>query len=69
MTKHAALIVDNKAHIFEVAHIASGESFDDEAIQYMVERMGVTECDGFAFGESYEEVVAWAADRRITVAA
>jgi hypothetical protein len=68
MTKHAALIINGEAHIFDVAHIESGDYFEDNALQYMAERTGAIECDGWAFGDSYGEVVAWAADKKVALA-
>ncbi len=67
-SKHAAIVVDGKAYIFDVAHIVSGDSFDDEALQYMAERTGAVECDGVVFGDSYDVIIAWANERRIPVA-
>lgn len=72
MTKVAALILDNVAHIFEVAHIDAGDGYEDDAIQYMVERMALPQdaaVDGWVFADSVNELTAWAADRRIAIAA
>lgn len=70
MTTTAALIFDNTAHLFEVGHIEAGDSFTDDALQYMAERLGVTgEVDGWHFAVSRDEMVAWLADRRIAIAA
>lgn len=71
-TKTGALIVDFVAHIYDVSHINQGEFFDDEALQYMIERTGLdqdTDSDVFwLFADNHDAMVANLNNRRIKLA-
>ena len=71
-TKTGALIIDFVAQIFDVSHIKAGDFFDDEALQYMIERSGLaqdTDADvSWVFADSHNEIVAYLKDRRIKLA-
>ena len=70
MTTTAALIIDNTAHIFDVGHIEAGDFFNDNALQYMTERLGVTgEVEGWHFAVDHAEMIEWLAERHIAIAA
>ena len=71
-TKTGALIIDFVAQIYDVSHIKAGDYFDDEALQYMIERSGLaqdTDADvSWVFADSHNEIVAYLKDRRIKLA-
>jgi|LakMenEpi03Aug12_release.lakeMendotaPanAssembly.Ray.scaffolds.fasta_scaffold3036950_1 hypothetical protein len=71
-TKTGALIIDFVAQIYDVSHVNAGDYFDDEALQYMIERSGLaqdTDSDvAWVFADSEDEVVAYLKDRRIKLA-
>ena len=71
-TKTGALIVDFVAQIFDVSHIKAGDFFDDEALQYMIERSGLeqdTDADvWWVFADSHSEMVTHLKDRRVKLA-
>jgi hypothetical protein len=71
-TKTGALIIDFVAQIYDVSHVKAGDYFDDDALQYMIERSGLaqdTDSDvSWVFADSHDEVVAYLKDRRIKLA-
>lgn len=70
--RFGALIVDLAANIFDISHIESGISFDDDALQYMVERSNHpidTDSDVlWVFTDSYDEMIAYLKNRKIKIA-
>ena len=71
-TKTGALIIDFVAQIFDVSHVKAGDFFDDEALQYMIERSGLAQDTNadvwWVFADSHSEMVAYLKDRRVKLA-